>query len=276
MHASHRVARRRRSMRSRRITLLSVVWSCLPLALAMILATPTATFAVGDWIGVEGSMWRQSQDGTASIDGDILGGTTIDFQDTLGLEKNDDTLMGRVWFRFGRTHLNFDYFDSERTGDTILSQSFVFNDTVYTAGQALSSDLQVKLYQAHFLFSVINVKVVDFGLGLGANKADVTMDLDGSVSGQTTLEESIPYPTLAGYITIKPAPGFHIKAEVTGVKGDMSGTHVDVLDGRAQIEIYFAHVLGFFAGYRQFHFEVEGEGLGTIEHTFKGPHAGMR
>jgi hypothetical protein len=262
-------------MRSRRITPLSIVWSCLPLALAMILATPTATFAIGDWIGVEGSMWRQTQDGTASIDGDILGGTTIDFQDTLGLEADDDTLMGRVWFRFGRTHINLDYFDSERGGDTILTQSFTFNDTVYTAGQAMSSDLRLKLYQAHFLFSIINVKVVDFGLGFGANQADVDMALDGSVSGLTTLEESVPYPTLAGYITIKPAPAFHIKAEVTGVKGDMSGTHVDVLDGRAQIELYVAHVLGFFAGYRQFHFEVEDEGFGSIDNTFKGPYAGI-
>lgn len=262
-------------MRSRRITPLSVVWSFLPLVLAMILATPTATFAIGDWIGVEGSMWRQSQDGTAAIDGDILGGSTIDFQDTLGLEKDDDTLMGRVWFRFGRTHINLDYFDSERGGDTVLTQSFVFNDTVYTAGQALSSDLQVRLYQAHFLFSIINLKVVDFGLGFGANQADVDMNLEGSVSGRTTLEESVPYPTLAGYVTIKPAPAFHIKAEVTGINGTVSGTHVDVLDGRAQIELYVAHVLGFFAGYRQFHFQVEDEGFGSIDNTFKGPYAGI-
>jgi hypothetical protein len=235
-------------MASRRITPLSIVWSSLPLALAIVLATPTTTFALADWIGVEGSLWRQSQDGTVAIDGSVLGGTTIDFQDTLGLEEDDDTTMGRVWFRFGRTRINLDYFDSERTGDTTLSQSFVFDDTLYTAGQNLRSDLQVKLYQGHFLFSIINVKVVDFGLGFGANQADVNMVLDGSVSGQTTFEESIPYPTLAAYVTIKPMPAFHIKAEVTGGRGTASGTHVDIMDGRIQLELYVAHVLGFFAG----------------------------
>src|SRR2546427_789718 len=76
--------------------------------------------------------WHQSQDGSASIDGSILNGTTFDFHDTLGLDKTDNTTMGRVWFRWSKTRLVFDYFDSSRSGDTTLSQSFVFDDRLYT------------------------------------------------------------------------------------------------------------------------------------------------
>src|SRR5207247_10308430 len=71
----------------------------LPLALVLLCAAPTPALALGDWIGAEGSYWHQSQDGSASIDGSILNGTTFDFHDTLGLDKTDNTTLRPVWLR---------------------------------------------------------------------------------------------------------------------------------------------------------------------------------
>lgn len=257
------------------VTPLSFVSSSLPLALVMLFALPSPALALGDWVGVEGSLWRQSQDGNASIDGSLLTGTTVDFQDTLGLDKNDTSKMGRVWFRWSKTRLVFDYFDSSRSGSTTLGQSFVFDDTLYTAGQSLKSDLNLKLLQGQFLFSVADLKVVDVGVGIGVNQAQIKMELDGSSSGQSTLDEKVPYPTLAAYVTIKPIPTFHIKAELNGMRANVSGTHVDIVDSRLQIEWYVAHVLGFFAGYRQYRFDVVDEDFGSVENTFKGPYGGI-
>ena len=262
-------------MKPRRLTLLSLLASSLPLALVMLMATPTPALALGDWIGVEGSFWHQSQDGKASVDGNILSGTTFDFQDTIGLDKNDNPTMGRVWFRLTKTRLIFDYFDSSRSGSTTLGQSFVFNDTFYAAGQNLKSDLNLKLLQGQFLISVLDLKVVDVGVGLGVNQAKIKMDLNGSVSGQSSLDESVPYPTVAAHVTIKPIPTFHIKTELNGMRATVSGTHVDIIDARLQIEWYVAHVLGFFAGYRQFRFDVVDQDFGSVENTFKGPYAGI-
>ncbi len=247
----------------------------LPLALVLLCAAPTPALALGDWIGAEGSYWHQSQDGSASIDGSILNGTTFDFHDTLGLDKTDNTVMGRVWFRWSKTRLVFDYFDSSRSGDTTLGQSFVFDDKLYTAGQNIKSDLDVKLLQGKFLFSIADLKLVDVGLGLGVNQAKIKMDLNGSVSGQASLDQSVPYPTLAAYVTIKPLPGFHIKAELNGVQATVSGTHVDIIDARVQAEMYVAHVLGFFAGYRQFRFDVTDKDFGSVNNTYKGPYIGL-
>jgi hypothetical protein len=257
------------------VTLLSFVSSSLPLALVVLLALPSPAMALGDFIGVEGSFWRQSQDGNASIDGSLLTGTTIDFQDTLGLDKNDTSKMGRVWFRWSKTRLVFDYFDSSRSGDTTITQTFTFNDQIYTAGQNVQSDLSLKLLQGQFRFSIADLKVVDVGVGLGLNQAKVNLELDGSVSGRTSLDESVPYPTLVAYATLKPIPTFHIKAELNGVRATVSGTRVDVLDSRLQVEWYVAHVLGFFAGYRQFRFDVVDEDFGSVENTFKGPYGGI-
>jgi hypothetical protein len=251
-----------------------VLASLLP-ALVLTLAAPRSAFALGDFIGAEGSYWHQSQDGSAQIDGDILGGTNIDFQDTLGLARTDNTVTGRVWFRWSKTRLVFDYFDSSRTGDTTLSQTFTFNDRIYTAGQNLQSDLDVKHTEGKLLFSVVDLKLVDVGVGFGLNQAKIKLDLNGSISGQASLDQSVPYPTLAAYVTVKPAPGFHLKAELEGVQARVAGTQVDILDARVQVEMYIAHVLGFFAGYRQYRFDVTDNDFGSFNNTFKGPFVGL-
>ena len=236
-------------MKSRKICRpLSNALVSLPLALVLLCAAPTPALALGDWIGAEASYWHQSQDGGASIDGSLFNGTTFDFHD---------------------------YFDSSRSGDTTLGQSFVFDDKLYTAGQNLKSDLDVKLLQGKFLFSIADLKLVDVGVGLGVNQAKIKLDLNGSFTGQASLDQSVPYPTLAAYVTIKPLPGFHIKAELNGVQATVSGTHVDIIDARVQAEMYVAHVLGFFAGYRQFRFDVTDKDFGSVNNTYKGPYIGL-
>src|SRR6267378_2216530 len=105
-----------------------LVYSVVPLVFVLLSAAPTPAHALGDWIGVEGAFWHNSQDGNASIDGSVFGGTTIDFQDTLDLDKNDNTKMGRVWFHWGKSRLFLDYFDASRKGSTTLTQSFLFKD----------------------------------------------------------------------------------------------------------------------------------------------------
>ncbi len=264
-------------MRSQRKYLrpLSSVVTFLALLLVLAFAAPSPARALGDWVGVEGTIWRQNQDGQASIDGSLATGTTFDFQDTLDIDKSDSSKMGRVWFKMGKARLVLDYLDSSRSGSKTLTQSFLFNDTLYTASQNVQSNLDLKLLQAQFRFTLADLKLVDVGVGIGLNQAQINMEMDGSVSGRTTLDEKIPYPTLAAAVTIKPFPGFHIRVEANGLKVNVSGTRVNVLDTRLQLEAYVAHVLGFFAGYRTYRFDVVDKNFGSIENTFKGPYAGI-
>ena len=139
---------------------LSPVVTSLPLALVLVFAVPSPARALGDWVGVEGNVWRQNQDGSASIDGSVTG-TTFDFQNTLDLEKSDSSKMGRVWFKMGKVRLIFDYLDSSRSGSKTISQSFLFNDTLYTLGENVRSDLDLKLLQAQFRFTLADLKMVD-------------------------------------------------------------------------------------------------------------------
>lgn len=253
----------------------SILLTCVPLALVLAFAAPTPASAIGDWVGVEGSIWRNNQDGQASIDGDFFTGNTFDFQDTLDLEKSDSSKMGRVWFKLGKTRLILDYLDTSREGSKTLTQSFLFDDTPYLATEDVDSRLNLKLLQAQFRFTLADLKLVDVGVGFGLNQAQVEMTLDGSFSGRTEFDEKVPYPTIGAAVTVKPFPGFHIRAEANGLNVNIRGTKVNVLDTRLQVEMYIAHVLGFFAGYRNYRFDAVDEDFGSIENTFKGPYVGI-
>jgi hypothetical protein len=248
----------------------------IPLALFVVLAFPAPARALGDYIGVEAAPWFQGFEATGAIDGDTLSGTEFDFQDTLGLDDTDAVPSGRVWVRlFKKSSFIFDYAQSSRTGTDTLTSSLDFNDTSYAAGEFVSTDLDLNLLQAKYRYSFVDLKVVEVGFHLGLNLAQVDMQLDGSLNGLTTLVEDVPFPTVGGTVIVKPLPGFHIRAEIDGMGLSVSGNDVDIFDARFQIEYYFMHSFGIFAGYRTYSFDIVAEDFGTVNSSFDGAYAGL-
>lgn len=241
-----------------------------------ILAFPRPAHALGDYVGVDAAPWIQGFKGEAAIDTGSLAGTLIDFKDDLGLPNRDTTPSAKVWFRwFKKNHLDVDYFDSTRSGDGVLTRSINFNGTTYSSGQAVRSDLGLKLYQMQYRYHFLDLPLVEVGVGLGLNAAQINMEINGSSSGRTTFDKTVGYPTVTGAVIVKPIPGLHIRAEANGLSVNVSGNHVNILDARVQVEASFAHALKVFGGYRTWHFNVDATDFGHVESTFRGPYVGL-
>ncbi len=264
-------------MRSSRMPLLRPrALLALPLALLALVSFPGETLALGDYVGVEAAPWFQGFQGSAAIDGNTMPGTSFDFRDTLGLDDTDAAPSGRVWVRWlNKSHFVFDYADSSRSGTGVLSATLDFNDTSYSVGETVTSDLDLNLLQAKYRYSFLKLKVVEVGVHTGLNLAQVDMRLMGSSSGLTTLSEDVPFPTAGGTLIVKPLPGFHIRAELDGMAVTVSGNEIDILDARLQIEYYFMHSFGIFAGYRSFRFDVVSDDFGSVNSTFDGAYIGL-
>ncbi len=247
----------------------------LPIMLLALLVFPDQARALGDHIGFEGAPWAEGLDGKASIDGNAFSGSTIDFTDTLGLERNRTTPTGRLWFRWVRTGLIVDLADSSRNGSEVLSQPIAFNDTIYAPSETLKTDFEVKLLQARLRHSFVDLKVIEFGIDFGATIAKVDMQLDGSLNGRSTFNKSIPFPTLGAALIFKPLPGFHIRTEANGLSVTVGGDKVRILDSRLQLEQSIGHFLNLFGGYRSYRFVVDSSDFGSVETTFKGAYAGL-
>jgi hypothetical protein len=264
------MSQKRFSTRRRRLSI------SIPLALFAALFFPAQARALGDYIGVEAAPWFQDFAATGAIDGDTLPGTEFDFQDTLGLDDTDAASSGRVWVRlFKKSRFVFDYTQSSRAGTETLTSSLDFNDMSFGVGETVSTDLDLNLLQAKYRYSFVDLKVVEVGFHLGLNLAQVDMRLDGSLSGLTTLDEDVPFPTVGATVIVKPLPGFHLRAEVDGMGVSVSGNDVDTIDARFQIEYYFMHSFGIFAGYRTYSFDIVTEDFGTVNSEFDGAYAGL-
>jgi len=242
--------------------------------LACLAFAPSETLALGDWVGVEPSIWRHSFRGSAAIDDGAAAGTTFDFQDTLGIEEDDSARVGRVWFRLGKSRLFLDYADTSRDGSAVLGADLDFHGVTYSSGETVTSDFDLTLLQATYRYT-FDFKLVEVGVGAGLNVAQVDLEMIGSSTGTERLDEKVPYPSLSAAVALKPFPGFRIRAEANGVSVKVSGNDVDILDARAQIEFYFAHVVGLYAGYRTYRLNIDAEDFGVVDSTAKGPYFGL-
>jgi hypothetical protein len=253
-------------------------FAALALALALILAPCGArpAWALADWFGVEASAFDNTLSGTGSIDDHGVPGTGFDFKDTLGIDDHDTSGAARFWFRWGKKNrLFFDYTTTSHSGSVVLDQPLVFNGTTYAAGERFDSDVKLDLYQARYRYSFLNLKVVELGLGLGLNEGHFKMDAEGSVNGAESVDRSLPFPTVAAGVVIKPLPAFHIRLEGDGVSATVSGDHIRFVDWRAQVEWYFLHFFGVVAGYRSIDADVRTESDGEVDIQYKGPYAGL-
>ena len=253
-------------------------FAALALALAFVLSPCGArpAWALADWFGVEASVFDNTLSGTGTIDGNGVPGTEFDVRDTLGIDDHDTSGAARFWFRWGKKNrLFFDYTTTSHSGSAVLSQPLVFNGTTYAAGERFDSDVKLDLYQARYRYSFLNLKVVELGLGLGLNEGHFKMDAVGSTSGAESVDRSLPFPTVAAGVVIKPLPGFHIRLEGDGVSATVSGDHIRFVDWRAQVEWYFLHFFGVVAGYRSIDADVRTESDGEVDIQYKGPYAGL-
>jgi len=242
----------------------------------LLFGAPRPAFALADWFGIELSALQNHPDGTATIDDNSVDGTTFDVRDTLGVTDDDTSTQARAWFRWGkRNRLFFDYLDANHEGNAGLSQPLVFHGTTFNAGEEVDTKMQMTLLQARYRYHFLNLKVFEFGLGFGVNQASLKMDLTGSATPTETLDDSVPFPSVAGGLVIKPLPGLHIRAEADWFSGSEGGDKADFLDYRAQIEWYFLHFFGLFGGYRSVHFDVTTEDFGHADLTYAGPYAGL-
>jgi hypothetical protein len=249
---------------------------CATLVLAAGFAAPDPALAVGDYIRIEAAPWAQGFTGNAAIDGDLLSGTSFDFEDDLDLGGRETVPVGRIQLRWlKKNRLVIDAFDMARSGSGTITQSITFNDTVYTAGQDVSSDFDLRLLRANYRYSFIDFKLVEVGFDATLNLAQTFIRFDGSVSGVASLDEDIPFPTVGAFVLVKPVPGLGLRVEANGVSLDFSGNTIDLIDARAQIEYYFLHAFGVFAGYRTYRFEIDADDFGHLESEFDGAYFGL-
>ena len=126
-------------------------------------------------------------------------GTTIDFEQNLGM-SDTETLPGiNLGWRFAKKHqLNLTSFKLDRSGSQVTTTEIRFGDETFPVDLPISSFMDMKVTSIHYSYSPIFDERKEVALNLGLSVQDITFGLLGNVLGIIEVESGItaPVPTI--------------------------------------------------------------------------------
>ena len=245
-------------------------------ALTAALLAPPAAFA--EIVGVELQEWQQAMTGEVRADGDALDGTTVDIQDTLGLEEKDYVTGGRLWVHWPKkNYLLYNYFDSSRSGEAALSDPLIFDDTLFAPGETVKSRMGVKLESLLYAYRFLDLKIVNMAFALGADRLSLDARMESATTGAAAaVEDRATVPAVGLSFAAQPVPFFRVSAEAQGMRYHGGGGEYRFYDERAQVEFHFIPFLGLNVGYRKVRVDAESDDFGEADFTQRGPFATLQ
>jgi hypothetical protein len=128
-------------------------------------------------------------DTTFSFNGAHIVGGTVDFDETLGGDREDDFWRIDASFHLTPRHaFVFSYYDVSRTGERTLDRDIVINGTTFAANARVDSELDIDLYRFYYNYSLYLSEKVDLALSVGLYVGDIKFKISGDLtcSGGTT------------------------------------------------------------------------------------------
>ncbi len=248
-------------------------WKRIVATSVLLLSVPAAWLpahaALLDRAGVYVDAWSQSLTGNARIDG-AEDGDTFSLTRDAGLDGKK--VVGEVgaWFHpFGRHRLRVSGLSMSLDGRTTLARSIRVGDLTLPAGTPVGSALDLKLYKAHYSYSIVNRDLVNVALLAGADFVDGQGEIRGlDVPETAALKGAVP--VLGASVQVSPLGFFRMYGEITGANWKVGSVRAKIGEALVRAEVYAFHFLGFGAGYRKLRIEAEKTGEGKIDVTTDG------
>lgn len=191
-------------------------------------------------------------------------GTTIKFEDDVGLDRGRGLFRADGFFRFKKKHrIDFAYYDFERNGTETISAVINWGDQTFPVSATLNSFFNVRVIKLSYTYLIVAKRNTTVGLSIGFNITDVEIGLSAANSNlaQTT-SSNVPLPVLGIHLTHHLGENFWLEAhsQVLYFKaGSLDGT---LFDNRIAVNYRITKNFGLGVGYNFFSFKL----------TRKNPH----
>jgi hypothetical protein len=186
-------------------------------------------------------------------------GTTIDFEQDLGLPSQQNDLTLRASYRFsGRSQLSFGFLNWNRSTTKVLEREIRWDDVVYEVGAQVDAKGSGQMYNLIYRYSFFNNGKVNFGLDGGLS----TFILDSNVTRQKSGgEEGTEATQTELHTKILPVPVIGVHFEMTLVKrlfwranayifdASISGYDVKLWEVGTSVDYFVTKNIGLGAGF---------------------------
>ena len=217
--------------------------------------------------------------------GDV--GTTISFEQNLGLDDTKTTGAAGIAWRFAKKHrLRFDYFELNRSAASATTSEIRFGDQVFQAQLPISSFFDTEVYSLSYTYSVLFKEGAEIGLLAGLAVQDLSIGLKSNLATEIIEEETgvtAPIPTfgVTGAYAINEKWSLRGGLSVLSLElslSDEENIGGEIVNLEASIEYAAFENISFELRYAYFDLSTSFEGLGRlseINYQYRGPKLGI-
>jgi outer membrane autotransporter protein len=212
---------------------------------------------------------------TAHLDSTLGPGTSISFEDDLGLDdrKVNAAILGRV--RLGeRWRIEAEYFALDRSGSRAISRTINWGGNTYPIGITVNSEFDSDIYRLSGGYSFIKDAQAELGVALGLHVTDFTMSLAGANVAKRTGDALAPLPTIGLYGSYAITPRWLLSGRVDFFSfsyNDFDGSLVNAVAG---VDYRFTRNFGIGLSYRYVDYDLDvtrSSFTGGVKYEFSGP-----
>ena len=215
-------------------------------------------------------------------------GTTINFEQNLGLEDTKTVPAAGFAWRFAKRHrLRFDFFKLNRSSAAFTTSEIRFGDQVFQAELPISSFFDTEVYSLGYGYSIIRNERAELGLIAGLSVQDIAVGLKSNRGSLAILEEeselTAPLPTfgLAGAYALNDKWLLRAVASYFALELGLSEEENlggEIINLEFGIEYLAFTNLSFELRYAYFNVDAEFTNerrLTTIKYQYRGPKLGI-
>jgi len=194
---------------------------------------------------------------------DVVGtstGTSVDFEDQLGLSGQGSSFRVDSWFRFSRrSRLDLAWFTFDRSATRVIDRDINWGGSTFPINATVNSNLSTDILQARYTYYLFADDDYEFGPGIGIYGMNVAASLRSESLGlDEGFKSPVPLPVLSLQGAWEFAPSwqlvggmqfFFLKLENVGSTDEISGGVTDLTLG---VEYELIDHVGLGAAYDYF------------------------
>ncbi|MBN1268475.1 MAG: hypothetical protein JXB04_02725 [Kiritimatiellae bacterium] len=200
-------------------------------------------------VEVEGALWLMSPSGEGAVGRSGTKGTTVDIEDDLGFDSEENLLSLRVIagdrHQFGLAHLGADL-----SGNRELDKDVRFHNVFFPSGTRISSEMQASIVQGFYRLNV-GSSFARGGAHVGLQYMDFSFELDSEDEGNAENDLQAVMPIAGVFFLGHPVPYLGLRGSIEGSAWDLGDVAAAFLDIELAVEWNVVSGLYVAGGYRQ-------------------------
>ncbi len=212
---------------------------------------------------------------TAHFDSTLGPGTSVSFEDDLGLDdrKVSVSLLGKL--RLGqRWRIEGEYFALNRSGSRAIDKTINWGGNTYPIGITADSEFDSDIYRLSVGYSFIKDTQAEFGVALGLHVTDFNMSIAGANVARRTADALAPLPTIGFYGSYALTPRWLLSGRVDFFSLKYNDYDGSLVNAVAAVDYRFTRNFGIGLGYRYVDYDLDvtkSSFSGGVQYQFSGP-----